>query len=102
MELLQQIIELDKKAAETVEAKTEEFRERLESSDLEAQRTMGELIARERAELDEYRANRERALSERLEGAQSAIKRKTDALDAVFDQHRRGWQDEIMQRITGV
>ena len=102
MELLQQIIELDKKAAASVEQKIEEFRRQLESSDLDAQRTSSELIAREQKQLDEYREKQERVLKERLEGTQSAIKQKTDALDAIFDQHRQEWHNEIMQRITGV
>lgn len=101
MELLQQIIELDKKAAASVEQKTEEFRRQLESSDLDAQRTSSELIAHECAELDDYREKQERVLKERLEGTQSAIKQKTDELDAIFDRHRQEWQDEILQRITG-
>lgn len=102
MELLQKIIELDKKAAASVEQKTEDFRKQLESSDLDAQRTSSELIARERAELDEYRAKQERVLKQRLEGTQSEIRQKTDELDAIFDRHRQDWQNEIMQRITGV
>ena len=102
MELLRKIIELDKKAAAEVEQKTEDFRRQLESSDLDAQRTSSELIAREQKQLDEYREKQERVLKERLEGTQSAIKQKTDALDAIFDQHRQEWHNEIMQRITGV
>lgn len=101
MELLKQIIELDKNAAAQVEQKTEEFRRQLENYDIEARRASGELIARERAELEEYRTKQQKLLDEKLDSTQSVIKQKTDELDAVFSAHRQQWQDEIMQRITG-
>lgn len=101
MDVLQQIIDMDKAArARTEKARGEQKRQSAQAAAQSAQ-ARSALIDAERAKLDEYKAQREAELSQRLAGAESVRAEQCARLDAVFAENAERWRADIIRRITG-
>ncbi len=102
MDILQQIIEIDKAAAARVEALREEQSRKLEESGKAAAQANEQLISGERKKLEEYRAAQEAALAEKQGGADAAKAERIKRIDDIFAAHKDEWTSEIIEKVTGV
>ena len=102
MDILQKIIETDKAAAAQTELLAEEEQRSLKGLDEKRLRRREKRVSEEQEKLDALRAEQERILSEKKQGADKALADTTSRLDEIFAQHREEWQNEIIGRITGV
>lgn len=102
MDILQQIIEIDKAAAARVEAlRTEQYR-KLEESGKAAVQANEQLISAEQKKLDNYRAAQETALAEKKGGADAAQAAQIKQIDDIFAAHKDEWMSAIIEKVTGV
>lgn len=102
MDILRQIIELDKAAAARVEALREEQARKLEESGRAAADANEKLIADEQAKLEEFRSTQQKALDEKQGGAEAAKAAEIKRLDDIFAENREKWSAEIIEKVTGV
>ena len=102
MDILRQIIEIDKAAAARVEALREEQSRKLEESGKAAAQANEQLISSERKKLEDYRAAQEAALTEKQGGADAAKAEQIKRIDDIFSAHRDEWTSEIIEKVTGV
>lgn len=101
MDVLRQIIELDKAARARTEKVIAEQKRLSEQEGDRISRAGTELIDAERRKLGEYKASREAELAQRLAGAESARAEQCARLDKVFEENAARWRADIIQRITG-
>lgn len=102
MDILRQIIEIDKNAAAHTELIVEAELIRMDESDEKYANRRERLIADERAKADEKMKQQSQLLEEKKRNAKAALVESTERLDGVFAAHRSEWQSEIISRITGV
>ena len=102
MDILQQIMELDKAAAARVEALREEQTRKLEESGMAVVKANEKLIADEKQKLDEFRSAQQAALDEKQGGADAERAEQTRRLDDIFAENRDKWTAEILEKVTGV
>lgn len=102
MDILQQIIKLDKEAAARVEALREEQARKLEESGMAAAKASEKLVSDERARLEEFRIAQQTALDEKQGGADAAKAAEIKRLDDIFSANREKWTADIIEKVTGV
>lgn len=102
MEILQQIIEIDKAACARVEALREEKSRQLAESGKAAAQADEQRISAAKKELEEFRAAQQAALDKKKGGADAAMAEEIKRLDDIFAAHRDEWQSEIIEKVTGV
>ncbi len=102
MDILRQIIEIDKNAAAHTELIVEAELIRMDESDEKYANRRERLISDERAKADEEMKQQAQLLEEKKRNAKAALVESTERLDGVFAAHRSEWQSEIISRITGV
>lgn len=102
MDILQELIALDKAAAARVEQVRAEQSRLLEETGRTAADENGQAIERERRRLEEFRAEQERALSEKQTSTRAAQAAQIKRLDEVFAANRSDWIAEIFRNITEV
>ncbi len=101
MDVLRQIIEMDKAARERTEnARAAQEQQRAQAG-AETARAHSALIEAERKKLDEYKTAREAELEQRLSGAESVRAEQCARLDGIFAENAERWRAEILRRITG-
>lgn len=101
MDILQQIIDMDKAAAARAEAAVEEKRRLSDESGEEAAKAAKELISAERVKAQSYCQKQEQKLSQKLFRAEKNRDEQCGKLDDSFNAHKSEWKAEIMRRITG-
>ena len=101
MEILQQIIDMDKAAEARVYAAIEEERRLLNASGDQSAKESREMLAAEREKVREYCEKKEQQLSSKLREAASVQNEMCRRLDDNFNGMRDQWKAEIISRITG-
>ncbi len=102
MDILRQIIEIDKNAAAHTELIVEAELRRMDESDEKFANRRERLISDERTKADEAMKQQAQQLEEKKRNAKAALVESTERLDGIFAAHRSEWQSEIISRITGV
>lgn len=102
MDILQQIIEIDKAAAARVEALREEQSRKLEESAKAAAQLSEQRISAARSELESFRAEQQAALDRKKGGAEAAKAAEISRIDEIFAAHREQWQAEVLEKVTGI
>lgn len=101
MDVLRQIIEMDKAARERTANVRAEQERRSEQAGAETARRRSALIESEQKKLGEYKAAREAELAQRLSGAESVRAEQYARLDGIFAENAARWRADIIRRITG-
>ena len=101
MEILQEIIKMDKAAAARAEKAVEEERRLSDESGEEAAKAREKLVAEERSKVERFCREQESRLSERLSQAEKIRGEQCAKLDESFNAHKAAWKSEIIARITG-
>lgn len=101
MDILQDIIDLDRTAAARAKAAVDEER-RLsdESGELSAKESR-DMLDEERKRVQSYCDKKEQQLSQKLREAASVQNERCKSLDESFNSYRAQWKAEIINRITG-
>ena len=101
MEVLQQIIDMDRAAAARAYTAIEEERRLSDESDEQSVKESRGMLAAEREKVREYCQKKEQQLSLKLKEAASVQNEKCRRLDDSFNSMRDKWKAEIISRITG-
>ena len=101
MEILQQIIGMDKAAAVRAAKAVEEERRLSDESGEEAAKAREKLVAEEREKVAAFCREQEAKLAERLSQAEKIRGEQCAKLDESFNAHKAEWKKEIIGRITG-
>ena len=101
MEILQQIIDMDKAAAARAYTAIEEARRLSDESGEQSLKDSHKMLAAEREKVREYCEKKEQQLASKLKEAQSVQNEKCRQLDDSFNSMRDQWKSEIINRITG-
>ena len=102
MDILKQIMEIDKAAAARVEALRKEQERKLEESGMAAVKANEKLIADEKHKLEDLRNEQQAALDKKQGGAEAAKAAEIKRLDDIFGANREKWSAEIFEKVTGV
>ena len=101
MEILQEIIKMDKAAAARAEKAVEEERRLSDASGESAAKEREKLIDEERGKVERFCREQEAKLTERLSQAEKIRGDQCAKLDESFNEHKAAWKSEIIGRITG-
>lgn len=102
MDILQNIIELDKAAAASTKAAVKKERIKLDEKEKNADSRRNSVLDRNREAAENSRIEQEKALAEKKASTEASLSESKAKLDDVFAKNRESWQDEIIGRITGV
>lgn len=102
MELLRELIEIDKSAAARVEALREEQSHITAQSGIDASQQNDRIVAEARAELESFTAAQQSAVAEKKRSAAAEQEKQMTRLDEYFSAHREEWAKDILKRVTGV
>ncbi len=100
MDIIRQIINMDKAAAKKCEEAVVQQRKALDASGEKAASEREKAIAERRKALEEYKARESAKLNEKLSRAEDYRAEQCRKLDDAFDAGRDRWKDEILSRIT--
>ena len=101
MEILQQIIDMDRAAAARAYTAIEEERRLSDESGYQSAKESREMLAAEREKVREYCEKKEQQLASKLKEAASVQNEMCQRLDDSFNSMRDQWKAEIISRITG-
>lgn len=101
MEILQQIIDMDKAAAARVNMAIEEERRLSDESGEGFAKTREEAVAKERAKVDEFCKEQTAKLDEKLSKADKTLEEECAKLDEKFNSRKAEWKAEIIAKIIG-
>lgn len=101
MDILQDIIDMDRAAAARAKAAVEEERRLFDESGEQSAKESREMLAEERAKMESYCQKKEEQLNIKLREAASVQKEKCRLLDESFNSLKEQWKSEILSRITG-
>lgn len=101
MDILQEIIKMDKEASERVLAVQSAHTIKQDQAASNAARAGEEAVINERRSLEMFKAQQQALLDEKKANADAILIKQTSKLDAVFAEHKAEWTDEIMKRIIG-
>lgn len=101
MDILQEIIEMDKAAAARADEARETEINRLNALDEKSSRRTEKAVANEKAQAEAFRAQREQQLTQKRSDTKKELDESIARLDEIFDTHYEEWQSEIISRITG-
>ncbi len=102
MDILQEIIKMDKAASAQTEAMHKAELDKLDASDAEITRRLENAVANEKAQAKAFRKQRKEQLYQKKDDVDAALKESISRLDGIFSQHKEDWQTEIISRITGI
>ncbi len=102
MDILQEIIAIDKAAAARVEALKEQTAKELDESGENAAKEREKLLSSERKKLEQQTRELEQRLSDKRAETMSKREKETRRLDETFARYKDEWKNEIMKRIVGV
>lgn len=101
MDILQDIIDMDRAAAARAKAAVDEERRLSDESGERSVKESRELVSAEREKVREFCEEREKQLAVKLREAASVQNEKCRQLDESFNKLRDQWKSEIINRITG-
>lgn len=101
MDIIEQIIKMDKAAEARVREAVERESSRLNETDEKAQRESRAAIEAERKAAEAFEAESRQKLDEKLRQAEETRKGRCRELDEAFAAHKTEWKSEIIGRITG-
>lgn len=101
MEILQQIIDMDKAAAARVASAVDEDRRLSDESGEQSAKESRELLSAEREKVKSFCQKQEQELSQKLRRAESVREEGCKKLDESFNSNKAQWRSEIISRITG-
>ena len=100
MDILQQIIDMDKAAAARVNAVIEEERRLSDESGEGSAKAREEAVASERAKVEEFCRQQEEIVREKLSKADKTRAEECAKLDEKFAANKQWWKLEVIRRIT--
>lgn len=100
MNILNEIIALDKKASAYAEAEINSEKMRSEQLDGDLAKARREKIESEREKIAQQRQQQLSALSEKLSGAEKEQNRLKKEVSDIFSAKKEKWKNEIISRIT--
>lgn len=100
MDIIEQIILMDKAAVKRVNEAVERESSLLNETDEQAQRASLAAIEAERKEALEFEREGEQKLNEKLRHAEELRADRCKKLDEIFASHKPQWKSEIIGRIT--
>ena len=101
MDILQEIINMDKEAAQRCEAAQKELLEKLNEKSEKAARRRDSHIEKERTRMEEFRQEQQEALEKKRHAAHQHCESEKARLDDIFANNRKSWKAEIMNKVTG-
>ncbi|MGN1111151.1 MAG: hypothetical protein ACI4QY_05815 [Oscillospiraceae bacterium] len=101
MDIIEQIIKMDKAAEARVREAVERESSRLNETDEQAQRESRAVIEAERKAAEAFEAESRQKLDEKLRQAEETRNGRCRQLDEAFAAHKTEWKSEIIGRITG-
>lgn len=101
MDILQDIIDMDKLAAARAKAAVEEERRLSDESGEQSAKESRAMVSEERSKMQSYCKKKEEQLAVKLREAASVQKEQCARLDESFNGFRDKWKSEIISRITG-
>lgn len=101
MDILQDIIDMDRAAAARAKAAVDEERRLSDESGEQSAKESREMLSAERAKVREYCEKKEQQLNSKLREAASVQNEKCRRLDESFNSLKAQWKSEIINRITG-
>lgn len=102
MDILRELIALDRAAAERVENVRAEQAKLIDDIGRTAAESDQKQVELERRRLEEFRADSVNRLAEKRSAAAQAQRSQTERLDSVFAERRSEWIADITRRITEV
>ncbi len=102
MDILRELIALDRAAAERVENVRAEQAKLIDDIGRTAAESDQKQVELERRRLEELRADSVNRLAEKRSAAAQAQRSQTERLDSVFAERRSEWIADITRRITEV
>ncbi len=102
MDILRELIALDRAAAERVENVRAEQAKLIDDIGRTAAESDQKQVELERRRLEELRADSVNRLAEKRRAAAQAQRSQTERLDSVFAERRSEWIADITRRITEV
>ena len=100
MDILQQIIDMDKAAAARAEAAIEEERRLSDETGEGSAKAREEAVAAERAKVEEFCKTQEEAVREKLSKADKTREEECKKLDEKFAASKTWWKLDVIRRIT--
>ena len=100
MDILQQIIDMDKAAAARVSAAIDEERRLSDESGEGSARAREKAVADERAKVEEFCKKQEGIVREKLSKADKTRAEECEKLDEKFAANKPKWKSEVIKRIT--
>ncbi len=100
MDIIEQIIKMDKEAEARVREAVERESSLLSESGEQAQRDSAAAVEAERKAAEDFEREAQQKLNEKLRHAEEARAVRCKQLDDVFSAHRSEWKSEILGRIT--
>ena len=100
MDILQQIIDMDKAAAARAEAALEEERRLSDESGEGSAKAREEAVAAERAKVEEFCKKQEGIVREKLSKADKTRAEGCGKLDEIFAANKQWWKVDVRKRIT--
>lgn len=100
MDIIEQIVNMDKAAARRVEEAVERESSRLSEMDEKSQRASRAAIEAEREAAEAFERESRQKLNEKLRHAEEARGSRCKKLDDTFASHKSEWKSEILGRIT--
>lgn len=100
MDIIEQIIKMDKAAAQRVDEAVERESSRLNEADEKAQSASRAAIEAERKAAEAFERESQQKLNEKLRHAEEVRSSRCKKLDDTFTSHKSEWKSEILGRIT--
>lgn len=100
MNILNEIIALDKNAAARAAAEIETAQKRSAEEGNAEVKLRAQKVENERKKVVQLRGEQEKILSEKLSGAEKERSLRCKELSDIFDKNRAQWKSEIISRIT--
>ena len=100
MNILSEIIELDKKASACAEAALNAEKKHSAEEGNACAKSRAEKLEKEREKTRKLRSEQEKTLSEKLSGAEKEKSERCKALSDAFSANKARWKAEIISRIT--
>ena len=100
MDILQQIIDMDKAAAKRCENTVSEQKRALDEVGEKAASKRENAIAEKKSALESFKKSEQIKLDAKLSKADDYRAEQCSKLDEIFNAHKAQWKDEILSHIT--
>ncbi len=100
MDIIEQIVNMDKAAVKRVNEAVERESSLLNETDEQLHRVNRAAIEAERKAAEEFEREAQQKLNEKLRHAEELRADRCKKLDEIFSSHKTQWKSEILGRIT--